>query len=63
MKYTPLFFAIILGTVLFSGQGMAQEDNVTTATTSLQSVLANLKASVANLNVANDQLATRDNAV
>ncbi|MBF0570999.1 MAG: hypothetical protein HQL12_03920 [Candidatus Omnitrophica bacterium] len=58
-----LFFAVILGMVFFSCCGRAQEDNVQTATSSLQSVLSNLKQSVGKLSVDNDRLVVRNNAM
>jgi len=55
------FFVVILGAILLTGRVWAQEDNVATATTALQSVLSNLKESVEKLSLDNDQLAARDN--
>jgi len=58
-----LFFVVISGMMFFSGLGLAQEDNVTTATSSLQSVLSHLKQSVEKLGLTNDQWAARDKAI
>ena len=58
-----LLFTVMLGTVLLSGPSFAQEENVTTATSALQTVLSTLKQNVEKLSFDNDQLATKDNAI
>ena len=59
-----LFFAVILGIVLFSVRGMAQEDDyIGTATSALQGVLSTLKQSVEKLNIDNQHWEARDNAM
>jgi chromosome segregation ATPase len=64
MSFARIFFAVILGAVLGAGLGRAQEEgNVNTATSALQSVLSNLKQSVEQLSLDNDQLAARDRAI
>jgi chromosome segregation ATPase len=61
LKLTGLFFVVILGVIFSSCFALAQEDNVTTATSALQDVLSILKQSVTKLAVDNDQLAAKDN--
>jgi chromosome segregation ATPase len=58
-----LLFTAILGTILFSGHALAQEDNVATATDALQSVLSTLKESVEKLSLDNNQWTARDDAI
>jgi chromosome segregation ATPase len=58
-----LFCTIILGMMLLSNRSFAQDNNVATATTALQSVLSNLQQSVEKLGVENDQWASRDHAI
>jgi hypothetical protein len=58
-----LFFAVIFGMMYFPGYGVAQEENVNTAASSLEEVLVTLKQSVVKLNLVNDQWTARDNAM
>jgi len=58
-----LFFAVILGMMFFSGRGLAQEDNVMTASSNLHRELAALQQSFIKLAADNDQWVARDNAV
>ena len=63
MRCLRLFFAVILWMMFFFSRGLAQEDNVNTATSFLQEALATLKQSVEKLSLDNDQWAARDNAM
>ncbi len=58
-----LFFCSLFAVMLLAGPVWAQEDDVMTATTALQSVLSNLKHSVEKLDLDNDQLAVKDKYV
>ena len=58
-----LLATVILGVMLGGGPLWAQEDNVASATSALQSVLSTLKQSVQKLSLDNEQLIARDNAM
>ncbi len=56
-------FVIVLGMMFLTCLGYAQEDNETTAVSSLQAVLSTLQQSVQKLSLDNDQLAAQDNYI
>ena len=55
-----LLCTIFLSLFMFSCRGLAQDNDITTATSALQGVLANLQQSVQQLSLNNDRLTNKD---